>query len=79
MALWKSQSRYQSVSEESEEAIRALGDALEKNSSLLMLDIGHNNFDAKAMQYFSEKLSLNYTILELRVGGSQGSIDAKEI
>ena len=62
--------------EESVFVIDAIGDLLEKNQTIQLLDLSYNNFDADTIGVFNEKLKNNHTLLEIRLKGLNVEIDS---
>ena len=62
--------------EESVLVVNAIGELLEKNKTLQILDLSYNNFDTSAVEIFNDKLKNNHRLLEIRLKGSNVEIDS---
>ena len=62
--------------EESVLVVNAIGELLEKNKTLQILDLSYNNFDTSAVELFNDKLKNNHRLLEIRLKGSNVEIDS---
>jgi len=59
----------------SEECISTLFDKLAENKLLIQLDISQNGIKGTNLQYFSDKLKLNHTLVGLHLNGNNITLD----